>query len=92
MKSKAQKRLQIALVALRKLATMSGSIGAAARIALKQCREIKDKQPKCESVTCYAMLTSDGRFIMADWNDAPSRVKCTITWPAPKPAVEHKED
>ena len=84
MKSKRQRRLQIALTALRKLAAISGSIGAEARIALKECREIKEIEPRLESVTVYAMLTSDGQFIMADRNDAPSRVKCTVTWEATK--------
>lgn len=79
-KGKGHRRIQIALSALRKLASVSGYIGAEARIALKKCREIKEQGPRLESVTCFAMLDSDGTFKMADWCDAPSRVKCTVTW------------
>jgi len=81
-KPKAQKRIQVALCALRKLASVSGYVGAEARIALKKCAEIRREHPRHESVTAFASLTSDGRFIMADMCDAPSRVKCNITWEA----------
>jgi hypothetical protein len=79
-KGKGHRRIQIALSALRKLASVSGYVGAEARIALKKCREVKEQGPRLESVTCYALLSDSGRFIVASWDNAPCRVKCTVTW------------